>query len=110
MAVRTKRLFGPITVTAATAVVYTCPAGETAIIKNLSFADQGAASPTIRLYINGTGVAARIASAPIQSGQWNLADSLFIVLSDGDELYMSANVASNTTVCGFGAELEGVAD
>lgn len=109
MAVRSKRLFGPEAVAAANEVVYTSPAGETTIIKHLSFANTALVANTVSLRINASGGGATIGAWPVAGQGAEQVPDLFIVLQPGDTLNASAT-QSSMIVTGFGAQLEGVAD
>lgn len=108
MAVRTKRLVAA-TVGATTAVVYTTPAGETAIVKNISLRN------TAPLLANNALVAVRVAGVDYGILAINLnagATTLlapYCVLQPGTSLVVSSSQAG-LQVYVSGAELEGVAD
>lgn len=109
MAVRSKRLFGPLTVTTANTLAYTCPAGRTALLKWLSAANVAALGATlISGYINGTLGGQLVLQQAVPNGL-DLQLPLWIVLHPGDIFRLKAGQAS-LIVSGFGAELEGVAD
>lgn len=109
MAVRSKRLWGPTTVSTSAVTLYTCPAGETAIIKQVSHFNTGVVQQAVSLGINGTGNGQLVVvMSTAATSTTNLLEQ-FIVLHPGDTLRAIAN-AGNATVTGYGAELEGVAD
>lgn len=109
MAVRSKRLWGPTAVGTGNTVVYTCPAGETALLKHISLANVTALSQTLRLRLNGTNQTDNIVDVAIPSTSAIQLTDLFIVLHPGDVL-RAISSSANCIVTGYGAELEGVAD
>lgn len=109
MAVRSKRLFGPTSVSTGSTLVYTCPAGETALLKHLSIANLAALGNTWSLRLNGTGGAQTIAAGTVPAGEAVQLTGLFVVMHPGDTLRCTAGQAS-VALTAFGAELEGVAD
>lgn len=109
MAVRSKRLFGPLTVTTATQVLYTCPAAETALVKLITAVNIAALGGTLlSLRINGSLGGQLVGQKVIPNGQDEWIEG-FLVLNPGDVLRGTASQAS-LIVSGFGAELEGFAD
>lgn len=109
MAVRSKWLFGPTVVGAADVVLYTCPKGETTLLKHLTIVNNAALNNNVSIRINGTTNGAAIARKSVASGQDDSIVGAFIVLQPGDVLHAQATSAS-AIVAGFGAQLEGVAD
>lgn len=109
MAVRSKRLFGPTQVSTTIVALYTCPAGETALLKCLTAGVGSIGGTQVRLYLNGNGVTNQLAQLGVGNGESIVLTDLFIVLHPGDVLRGSASTG-NLTITGFGAELEGVAD
>lgn len=109
MAVRSKRLFGPTSVAASQVLVYTCPAGETAILKQLTVHNPGALPQVFTMRLNGSNAANTILAESIEAGLATHLEGLFIVLSGGGTLHV-AGAAVGLFVAGFGAELEGIAD
>ncbi len=109
MSVRSKRLFGPIVVATAATTLYTCPAGETALLKEIVGVNTGALSGTINFSVDtGGGPVHFFTQAAGNSSVFSLVGR-FMVFHPGDIL--SAVCITNTMrVTGFGAELEGVAD
>lgn len=109
MGVRSKRLWGPTTVTTATSIVYTAPAGETTLVKLITAVNIAALGSTLlSLRINGTLGGQLVGQKVIPNGQDQWIEG-FLVLQPGDILRATASQAS-LIVSGFGAELEGVAD
>jgi len=108
MAVRTARLFGPITTTASPQTLYTCPSGVTAIIKNISVASDSASSITCDVFINGSAWANYIFRQVVPTKVAVVVNNLFLVLEPGDTLQVKSS-ASFATWSGHGTELQGVA-
>lgn len=109
MTVRTKRLFGPVTVTNVNQLLYTCPAGRTAILKEIWVSDQGSTAATVRFFVNGVGTPARIYQFPLLGSDAIHFGGLFIVLHPGDVFRAILSAAANYTLMGNGSELDGVA-
>lgn len=108
MAVRSKRLFGPTTVTTAVTTVFTCPAGYTAVIKNLSLVSAGAIAGDFLLYINGTTAVKLLLKVNVGGGNAVNLAGIFVVLAGGDTLHCTAP-AANSTITASGALLFGIA-
>lgn len=109
MGVRSKRLWGPTTVSTAAVIVYTCPADETALVKLITCANIAVLGSTLlSIRVNGTGGAQLVAQRQIPNGGDEWVEG-FLVLNPGDVLRCTASQAS-LIVSGFGAELEGSAD
>jgi len=109
VAVRSKRLWGPTSVGTTAVVLYTCPAGETALLKGVHAFNPGALGVTVTYTLNGTGNSNTILTTSSSSGNINADREQWIVLHPGDVL-RAVGSAGTTYVTGFGAELEGVAD
>lgn len=109
MAVRSKRLFGPTALGAASAVVYTAPSGETAIVKELSFSNAAALAQNVTLWIGAAVAANIIGGVTVPAGSVLLVPNQFLCLSAGEQLRMQYSGVGGT-VAGHGAELEGIAD
>ena len=108
-AVRSKRLFGPTTVGTTGTVVYTCPAGETALLKDLEVGPGGAAGMVVVFYIGALSVDNRVHQVTLASNAWSSERGAFIVLHPGEQLRVASSIGT-VSVSGHGAELEGVAD
>jgi len=109
MAVRSKRLWGPVSIGTTLSLVYTAPDGETTLLKHLALVNSSAVPNLLSLRLNGTGGADTIV-AELVPGQGSVQlTGQFIVLQPGDQLRAIAGSAS-VFVSGFGAQLEGVAD
>lgn len=109
MPVRSKRLFGPTTVGAGAAVLYTCPAGETAILKDLRIGPGALGGITTTLYIGAAVAANRVLVVSQNAGDWFVGTGEFLVLQPGEVLRATSG-AAGVQITGCGAELEGVAD
>lgn len=109
MAVRTKRLVGPTTVTNTVAIVYTCPANKTALIKNIMIADQGSTATIMRFFIGTNTLPNRILQIDTNPGGTVTWNPTFIVLAAGEVLRAQLAAAGNFTLTAHGAELDGVA-
>ncbi len=109
MAVRSKRLFGPVEVTTGAILLYTVPAGETALLKHLEVGVGGVTGTSISFFIGTATNNHRCHLVNVTNGLWSSERDLFIVLQPGDEL-RALTSAGTVTASGFGAELEGVAD
>jgi len=104
VAVRSRRLWGPVALPAASAavVVYTVPAGRTAVVRGLvTYNDLGIANQ-ITLKING----ALWWGNNFANNQLVAVVPTEVVLSPGDVLRCSCTLASHVT--GFGSLLDGV--
>ena len=111
MAVRTKHLFGPVEIAAgATATVYTCPSGETAIIKYITMVTASAVAVSGKMWI-GSVANNKLVAWKNFGGTGDIASTFpgFMVLQPGEVLIAGA-VTGAITFAGFGSELEGVAD
>jgi hypothetical protein len=110
MAVRSKRLFGPVGISTTVTTVYTCPAGETAIVKDLWVWPNAVTVTGLDLFINGSAAGNHIAHIVMPNSQDARVLGAFLTLADGDILRMGVTGTGNCTVSGHGAELEGLAD
>lgn len=111
MAVRTKHLFGPVEIAAgATATLYTCPSGETAIIKYVSMVTAAAVLVSGKLWI-GSVANNKLVAWKNFGGTGDIASGFpgFMVLQPGEVLIGGA-VTGAITFNGSGTELEGFAD
>lgn len=109
MPVRSKRLFGPVNVGTGNFTVYTCPAGETALLKDITIFNQAAVTNVVALRLNGNTQNQTIEGVTVGGGGSVVLSGRFIVLHPGDTLRVQATVAS-INITGYGAELEGIAD
>lgn len=111
-AVRTKLLTrGSQNLAASTyAAIYTVPAGETCIVKEVVLVEQGGGASNVYLTSNRAGVRTDILLwSPTANGQLHVA-SRWIVLAAGDTLELVASTAGIRHWHISGTELEGVAD
>jgi hypothetical protein len=109
MPVRSKRLAGPQAVGTANSLLYTGPAGETTLLKQITLANTSPLANTIALKLNGTSGSQTIFFETVGGSQASHLDGLFVVLQPGDTLHGQAGAAT-MIVALFGAQLEGVAD
>lgn len=109
MAVRSKRLWGPVASGPAVATLYTCPAGETAIIKSLIVGAGGVPNNVVSFALRVGGVTTTLFEFTPSTTSSTAFNGLFWVLHPGNELRFST-VLGAVGSSGHGAELEGVAD
>lgn len=109
MAVRTKELGHKSGATANTLhLIYTCPVGKTAIIKDVCVECGGAGIVQVTI-LRGTDQG-RVFRASMTAGQWLASAPRFCVMEPADELYVLWTVTSTTHhVWVSGTELDGVA-
>lgn len=111
MAVRTKRL-GSGSFNTSTVTVYTCPDGETAIVKYLTFHNPGASASTVtcRMEPSGSGSPRTFLRYSLAADEAKQFDT-WLVLEPGDALkYIATLAGTNVAYTISGTELEGVAD
>lgn len=111
-AVRTKLLArGSQSLAASTYVaIYTVPAGETCIVKEVVLTNQGGGASNVYLTSNRAGVRTDVLLwSPSANGQLHVA-ARWIVLMAGDVLEVVASTAGIRHWHVSGTELEGVAD
>lgn len=109
MAVRTKRLWGPVAVpTAAPAILFTSPSGGTSILRALTTVNPTTTTPCrIRLWLNGTANANLIVLKPL-GNPGDLANyDMWIVLQPGDVIRGQSEGAT-VSCAGYGSILNGV--
>lgn len=109
MAVRSKRLWGPVDSGTGGGVVYTCPAGETALIKQIEVGAGAATGTIVSFYIGAAASGNRVHIVTLAAGQWASQPGLFLCLHPGETLRVVTSTGTVTS-SGHGAELEGVAD
>jgi hypothetical protein len=108
VAVRSKRLCGPVAGPAAHTNIYTCPAGTTAIVKHIAVTNQNPLPGVLSLTVAGP-VATNlvyIISAAASGGA--VLNDQFLVLEPGEHIGAVAS-RTNMIVTISGAELSGVA-
>lgn len=109
MAVRSKRLWGPLAALPAIfTTLYTCPAGETAIIKAVTLRNLDAAAQTGQFFVNANLGANIIESQLLAAGALAYLERWW-VLHPGDTLRFAGTGLSTWPTTGHGAELAGVA-
>lgn len=107
MAVRSRRFFGPTSVTNQTTTLYTVPSGRTARFSLITVhvTGSGTGNGFIRVNFSGSGTVHQFVG---QSGGFlNLAILQGLVLNPADVLYCVAPVNVTALVSGFGSLLLG---
>lgn len=108
MPVRSKRLWLGAQATLLGSVAYTCPPGETAIVKDLVLYNSTGTPIDTVVGINGTAPQNVIHRVTVPNGGTVVLSDRFVVLHPGDTVRL-VGVAAGVFVSGFGAELAGVA-
>lgn len=108
MPVRTKSLAG-FSATTTLATVYTCPAGETAILKSVSLAKLAAGAVSFDLSVLRSGVSRVVFRELFPVTSTVVHREFWIVLQPDDQLRAQTDTGSVTGLLS-GTELEGVAD
>lgn len=109
MAVRTKRIaaYSGSTITGGT-VVFICPAGRTAIVKDVTLINASGATATMTLSLRTGGVAFGLHRGELADGSRISLTGRHIVLEPGDELRLAVGAGnSNGSVVAFGTLLAG---
>lgn len=106
--VRTKTLFAASATTTLTAV-YTCPGGETAILKSLSLAKVAAGAVSMDLTVLRAGVSRVVFREQFPVTSTVVHRELYLVLMPEDVLRAQTDTGV-ATIWASGTELEGVAD
>lgn len=110
MAVRTARLSegqtGPANVTV---VAYTCPAGKTAIVKDIAVSTAGGSAVQTIIALTSGPRFCNIANLSLAANGFPFAISRFIVLEPGDQLVINASQTNGIVWWLSGSELDGVA-
>jgi len=109
VAVRSKRLWGPVTPTALGALAYTCPDNETSLVKDITAYNSTGLAAFFAIFVNGINIADVIYRASVPAGLSVQLTERFIVLQPGETIFVSTPLPGLTSF-GFGAQLEGVAD
>lgn len=106
MPVRSRRLWGPTTITQAGLVLYTVPADRTAVVRQIVVTSVSGVVERVTLRVNGSSGVPTLARWDLAAGQTvTLAN---VVLNPGDTLHAVAQNATLLTSCsGFGSLLEG---
>lgn len=110
MPVRTKRLAAGISGAAgAFGVVYTCPANETTIVKEVMLSNALVVSSRFILNATAGAAAVTVIDMPTSAGQaWR--ETMWFVMQPGDTLSVYSAVAAAVRYWISGTQLEGVAD
>lgn len=109
MTVRTKELGRLAAIGDATArTIYTCPAGRTAIVKDVAY--YTTSTTVIRVGVKRAGVVANVWSGKGPTSESSLPRAVWVVLEPGDELEVQrvSGTTAYDVVCS-GTELDGVA-
>lgn len=109
MAVRTKRLGKGVAAGAGAGfVAYTCPAGHTAIVKDVRLANVVGVATAVVVAAHSGPTFVNVFVANINAAQV-ASFAPYLVLGPGDSLEMSSSVAAGFTYWVSGTELDGVA-
>lgn len=107
MAVVSRRIFGPALVPAVTGVIYTVPAGRTAIIRGLYLrSNSTTVAQNVNLYIGAASGGTCIWSQSVPVHPYATALPAEIILNPGDVL-RGDSVLGSVVVAGFGSLLLG---
>lgn len=110
MPVRTARLAaGKTGAATVTVTLYKCPAGKTAIVKDIRVANVTAGNVSVILAVLSGPTFCNLNVGPLAANAVLILDGSFIVLEPGDELVLNPSVANALTYYVSGTELEGVA-
>lgn len=104
--VRSRRFFGPILVAASPQLLYTVPAGRTAVLKTLSLSAPAVAVPNYSLRVNGVAGANQLYGGAVAAGLSVLLFDL-VVLNPGDTLHVVTASLNLLVIAGFGSLLDG---
>lgn len=112
MAVRTKRLFGPVALVAAATdiVVFECPPDTTARIEVVLMVNHTAGTASCMLGKTTTNAGDRLTPPMSSPGNNWAVNPYLIVLHGGEQLVARQSVANSFTVSGHGSLLDGVND
>lgn len=102
MADTLKRLFGPVQLGNASAVLYTVPAGTTAVVRTMRVCNTNGTDRTLTLAIGADAAGTRLFAQQNVPGNGSLDWASAIVLNAGETLtgYASASGSLTTTICG----------
>lgn len=109
MPVRSKRLWGPVTVSVAGTLVYTSPAGETTLVKALALYNPNGLAQLATFYLGAVAPANALGTFSVPGTSGIFPIGLFLVLQPGESLHVTTSTLP-INVAGFGAQLEGAAD
>ena len=108
MAVRTKELGASAFTGSAPVTLYTCPAGATAIVKDIALFATTAITAYVQV-VRGS-LSARVLSGAVTAGGSLVSSGRFIVLEPGDVLQVHSTSSGITaTAWVSGSQLDGVA-
>jgi hypothetical protein len=104
-----RRLIGPVVLNSADTLIYTVPAGRTAVIRHISVFNGDASGHALRLRATGSGAGTIIMFSPVIGSNAELQVETHIYLNPGDALYcgMPGNASAGSCVTFFGALLVG---
>lgn len=110
MAVRSARLAGGYSGAAnVTTAIYTCPAGVTAILKDIRLATTSGAASSVILAMTSGALFSNIYVDNLAGGGATHSLQPWIVLEPGDQLVLNTGVGGGVSFWVSGAELDGVA-
>ena len=110
MPVRTKRLArGNIGPANSPATVYTCPPGETTIVKDVRVWLFGSVTARAQVFVTSGPASIRIVDVQLQPKS-AVGAITWVVLGPGDTIHVQCDVADTLVFYVSGTELEGVAD
>jgi hypothetical protein len=90
-------------------VAYTCPAGETTILKDIRLYARAGAVSTADVALQSGSVFVNVVHEGMTAGQ-TLSRDPWVVLSPGDRIHVQATNTDGLSYWLSGAELEGLAD
>jgi hypothetical protein len=108
LAVRSKRLCGPVAGPAGHTNIYTCPAGTTAIVKHIAITNSNALAAVVQLTIAGPVATNAVYTISVAGSGGTVLNDQFAVLEPGEHLGAVAS-RTGTLITVSGAELSGVA-
>jgi hypothetical protein len=110
MPVRTARLAVGVSGAAnATVVMYQCPAGRTAIVKDIRLTNGGTAGNRTIVAMHSGPTFVNAIDLSMSANQAAAPAAGFIVLEPGDQLVINTGVANSVSYYVSGTELDGVA-
>lgn len=89
---------GPVLLTTTVTTVYTVPAGKTAIMKMITFANSSVNSVTVLLSIGADSIGTRLVPDVRIPGQTQLDEPTWHVLAAGETLRASSGIASSVAL------------
>lgn len=106
MAVRSRRLFGPTSLPTTPGILYTVPAGRTAILRSCRLTNRLLTNEPFALFVNGTLTSTAVFLGTIP-GQTSVEAFDELVLNPGDVLRGSTVLANAGVAIGSGSLLLG---